>query len=98
MKIGGKQYRVAKGDVIEVAKVNNKDKKFRFEEVLLASKEGKIKVGAPVVKGARITASVLGEKKGEKVRVSKFKSKVRYRKTMGFRPLLTQLKIESIEF
>lgn len=98
IKIGGKQHKVAKGDVIEVSRINGKEKKVEFGEVLLTSQDGKVKVGSPLVKGVKVTASVLGERKGKKIRVSKFKSKVRYRKTSGFRPLLTQVEIEKIEF
>lgn len=99
VKIGGKQFKVAQGDVIEVEKMStSKDKKLKLEEVLLVSSDGKVKVGSPTVKGVNVTATVLEDKKGKKVRVSKFKSKVRYRRTSGFRPQLSVLKIERIEF
>jgi len=107
VKISGKQFKVAEGDTIEVAKLSDKqslrsgelkDKKVKFEEVLLTSFGGKVQVGAPTVKGAKVTATILENKKGEKIRVSKFKSKVRYRRTSGFRPQLSVLRIEKIEF
>ncbi len=98
VKIGGKQYKVSVGDVVEVNRLAaEKDKKVKFDEVLLVSSDGKVKVGAPTVKGAKVTATVLENKKGEKIRISKFKSKVRYRRTSGFRPLLSLLKIDKIE-
>lgn len=98
VKIGGKQYKVSQGDTLEVEKLSNGDKKVKFEEVLLAFSNGKVKVGVPTVKGARVTATVVENKKGEKIRVSKFKAKSRYRRTVGFRPHLTVLKIDKIEF
>lgn len=98
IKIGGKQYKVQKGDVLEVDRLGEKNKKFKLEEVLLISQDGKVRVGAPTVKGSSLVASVLDDKKGKKVRVSKFKSKVRYRRTIGFRPLLSRIKIEEIKF
>lgn len=97
VKIGGKQFKVSQGDTIEVEKLSNTEKKVKFEEVLLASLGGKVKVGTPTVKGARVTAIVLENKKGKKIRVSKFKAKSRYRRTAGFRPHLSLLKIEKIE-
>lgn len=99
VKIGSKQFKVSKGDTFEIDKISdNKDKKIKFEEVLLVSQDGKVKIGTPIVKGASVTASLLGDKKGDKIRVSKFKSKVRYRRTIGFRPLLSEIKIEKIDF
>jgi len=98
VKIGGKQYKVSVGDVVEVNRLAaEKDKKVKFDEVLLVSSDGKIKVGTPTVKNSNITATLIENKKGEKVHVAKFKSKVRYRRTSGFRPLLSLLKIDKIE-
>lgn len=97
VKIGSKQFKVSEGDILEVDKLSvDKDKKVNFEEILLISKDGNVKLGNPVVKNAKVTALVLGDKKGDKIRVSKFKSKVRYRKSSGFRASLTQIKIEKI--
>lgn len=98
VKIGGKQFKVSQDDTLEVEKLSNSEKKVEFEEVLLASLDGRIRVGTPTVKGAKVTATVLENKKGEKIRVSKFKAKSRYRRTAGFRPHLTVLKIDKIEF
>ncbi len=57
-----------------------------------------VKIGMPVVGNVKVKAKVLEQKKGEKIRVAKFKSKVRYRRVMGFRSLLTKIKIEKIIF
>lgn len=97
--ISGKQYIVSKGDVIEVDRVNGKKgETLTFDSVLLiVDDKEKVKVGKPFVKGALVKATLVEEKKGAKIQVRRFKSKVRYRKTTGFRPLLTKLEITAIE-
>lgn len=98
IRAGGKQYRVKTGDVLEVDKLPvEKDASVTFDEVLLFVSDGRIKIGTPVVSDVKVKAKVLEQKKGEKIRVAKFKSKVRYRRVMGFRPLLTRIQIEKIE-
>ncbi|MBI2036684.1 50S ribosomal protein L21 [Candidatus Microgenomates bacterium] len=98
IRTGGKQYKVSVGDVVEIDKLPvEKDKEIVFDEVLLLAWDGQIKIGTPTLTGITAKAKVLEQKKGEKVRVAKFKSKVRYRRVMGFRPLLTKIKIEKIE-
>lgn len=96
VKIGGKQYKVAEGDVIEVQRLKDSKDKVTFEDVLLLVSDKDVKVGKPTLK-AKITGKILEEKKGEKVRVAKFKSKVRYRRVTGFRPQISVVKIEKIE-
>lgn len=97
VKIGGKQYKVSVGDTLEVANLNSENENLSFEEILLLVTDKGIKVGKPIVSGVKIKAKVLKNLKGKKVRVAKFKSKVRYRRVTGFRPMLTQLKIEKID-
>lgn len=98
IKTGGKQYRVSAGDILEVDKLPvKKDEIVAFDEVLLWVSGDKIKVGTPKLLNIKVKAKVLEQKKGEKIRVAKFKSKVRYRRVMGFRPLLTRIQIEKIE-
>jgi len=96
--IAGKQYSVKAGDTIEVEKLVGKEgSTITFDSVLLVGDNGKTKIGTPLVKGASVKAKVLAQKKGEKIEVSRYKSKVRYRKHIGFRPLITQLEILAIE-
>lgn len=95
VRTGGKQYKIAEGDVIEVEKINE-EKDFIFDKVLLYTADGVIKVGTPLVEGVTVKASVISQVKGEKIRVSKYKAKVRYRRVTGHRQQLTQVKIESI--
>lgn len=97
IKTGGKQYKVSEGETIEVDKLAaSKDGVVNFDQVLLVVRENKIEIGTPTVANVTVKAKVLEQKKGEKIRVAKFKSKVRYRRVMGFRSLLTKVKIEKI--
>lgn len=99
IKTGGKQYKVQKGDVLEVEKLEvGRKKEVTFKEVLLISDdEKKIEVGTPLVKGAKVQAKVLEpEVKGKKVTIVKFKAKKRYKKKTGFRPKYTKVEISKI--
>src|ERR1035437_6899706 len=96
IKTGGKQYKVSEGDVVEIDRIAGKDGKISFEEVLLLVNDGKVTVGKPFINGEKVEAKILEDIKGVKVRVSKFKSKVRYRRTTGFRAALTKVQIEKI--
>ncbi len=94
---GNKQYRVQEGDTIEVERLSvPADTNYVFEKVLLVVDEGKMQLGEPLLNGIVVTAKVLRELKGQKIRVAKFKAKSRYRRVMGFRPIKTALKIEKI--
>lgn len=97
VKTGGKQYRIAEGDVIEVEKLNSeKDKEVIFDQVLLYTSDGVVKIGAPMLDGVTVKGTIIDQIKGEKIRVSKYKAKVRYRRVTGHRQLLTKVKIDSI--
>jgi large subunit ribosomal protein L21 len=96
VKIGTSQYLVQPGQEILVDNQPQKKGQLSFSEVLVYMDEGQIEVGQPFVKDARITASVIGQVKGDKVRVFKFKAKSRYRKLRGFTPLYTKIKIDNI--
>lgn len=97
-KSGGKQYRAKIGDVLEVDKIPGEvNKDVVLSDVLLWVSDGQIKVGKPLVDGAKVRALVLEQKKGEKIRVAKFKAKSRYRKVTGFRALKTSLRMESFD-
>ena len=97
IKTGGKQYKVSEGDVIEVDKLDVKEGPLTFDNVLLLVNEGNVEVGKPYIESAKVSAKLLEQKKGDKVRVAKFKSKVRYRRVTGFRALLSKVQIEKIE-
>jgi large subunit ribosomal protein L21 len=96
IKTGGKQYKVSAGDVLEVERLSVDGKTVEFEDVLLFSDEGAVTLGKPTIPGAKVKASLLEQTKGEKIRVSKFKSKVRYRRTTGHRQHLSKIQVEEI--
>lgn len=97
IRSGGKQYKVSTGDVVELDKLNlEENKNVVFDDVLLLVQEGKTTIGKPTIKGAKVEAKLIEQKKGDKIRVSKFKAKSRYRKTIGFRAQLTVVQIEKI--
>ena len=95
---GGKQYRVQEGDVLFVEKLNAEvDSTVELTEVLAVAKDGEIKVGAPVVEGAKVVAKVLAQGKAKKVVVFKYKRKKDYRRKNGHRQPYTKIVIEKIE-
>jgi large subunit ribosomal protein L21 len=95
---GGKQYRVQEGDVIYVEKLNaDVDSTVELNEVLAVGTEDGIKVGTPVVEGAKVVAKVAAQGKAKKVIVFKYKSKKDYRRKNGHRQPYTKLVIEKIE-
>ena len=95
---GGKQYRVKEGDVLFVEKLNAEvDSTVELTEVLAVAKDGEIKVGAPVVEGAKVVAKVLAQGKAKKVVVFKYKRKKDYRRKNGHRQPYTKIVIEKIE-
>lgn len=97
VKIGSAQYKVAVGDEIDVALMDGEaGASVTFSEVLLVNENDETKIGTPIVKGAKVKATVVLHFKGEKVDVRRFKSKVRERRHVGFRPQLTKLRITDI--
>jgi large subunit ribosomal protein L21 len=96
IKTGGKQYKISEGDIIEIDRIAGNNGKISFEEVLLLVNDGKVKVGKPFLSGEKVEGKILEDIRGVKLRVSKFKSKVRYRRTTGFRAALTRVQIEKI--
>lgn len=97
IRTGGKQYKVKPGDVIEIDRLaDDKKDEIVFDDVLLHVLDGQVKIGKPKV-NSKVLAKILQHLKGQKIKVSKFKAKARYRKTIGFRPFLTKVQIEQIE-
>ena len=95
---GGKQYRVQEGDVIFVEKlIADVDSTIELNEILAVGTEDGIKVGTPVVEGAKVIAKVVAQGKAKKVIVFKYKSKKDYRRKNGHRQPYTKLVIEKIE-
>lgn len=97
IKTGGHQYRVAPGDFIDVEKIDAKHgATVELAEVLLVGGDGGLKIGSPLVEGAKVIATVQRQKRGEKIIIFKFKAKKRYRRKTGHRQSLTRLAIKEI--
>ena len=93
---GGKQYKVAEGDIIKVEKLGvEAGATYTFDQVLAVNND-KLVVGTPTVEGATVTASVIGDGKGKKVIVYKYKRKTGYHKKNGHRQQYTAVKIDKI--
>ena len=95
IKTGGKQHKVQAGDVIEVEKIVHEGETVTFQPLLVVDDDGGTHVGAEAAK-ATVTAKPLGEKKGDKVRIFKYRPKSGYAQRGGHRQLLTLLEIESV--
>jgi large subunit ribosomal protein L21 len=96
IQTGGKQYRVAEGDLIDVEKLDVEAGKDATLEVLFIADGDKVQLGSPLLAGASVTAEVVDQFKGDKVIAYKFKRRKGYHRTVGHRRLLTRLKIKSI--
>lgn len=97
VKIGGHQYKVSENDTIYVNRINSDDESITLDEVLLVKDDkGKIKVGKPTVKGAKVEAKIVDQLKADKVIVFKKKRRKGYRVKNGHRQPITRLQIEKI--
>jgi len=93
---GGKQYKVAEGDVLRVEKLGAEaGESFTFDQVLAVS-DKELVVGTPTVSGATVAATVLGDGKAKKIIVYKYKAKKGYHKKQGHRQQYTTVKIDKI--
>ena len=97
IQTGGKQYRIKAGDLLVVEKLSVAEgEQVAFDRVLLLDGEQPAIVGAPLVSGASVKATVVSQFKGEKVRIFKMRRRKHYRKTMGHRQDLTKVRIDEI--
>jgi large subunit ribosomal protein L21 len=97
-KSGGKQYRVQEGEVVRLEKIEvATGESIDFEEVLMVANGDDLKVGAPVVEGAKVTAEVVGQVRGDKVKIVKFRRRKHSRKQQGHRQWHTDVKITGIQ-
>jgi large subunit ribosomal protein L21 len=99
IRTGGKQYRVAQGDTIQVEKLGgNPGDKVEFGEVLLAFSEGNpAKVGKPTLSGATVEGEIVEQGRGEKLIVFKFRRRKKYRRKNGHRQSFTAVKITNLK-
>ncbi|MGX6646465.1 50S ribosomal protein L21 [Maricaulaceae bacterium MS644] len=97
IKTGGKQYRVASGDVLRIEKLDAEaGDVVSFDEVLMVGGEGDTTVGAPLVSGAAVTANVLDTRKDKKIKVFKKRRRQNYRRNKGHRQWISVISIEEI--
>jgi len=97
IKTGGKQHRVSEGDVISIERIpGEKGDSVPFDQVLMVGKEGDVRIGRPIVEGAKVVGEILAQTQGDKITVFKTKKRKGYRKKTGHRQPLTSLKIREI--
>ncbi|MDO8241296.1 MAG: 50S ribosomal protein L21 [Candidatus Moranbacteria bacterium] len=98
IKTGGKQYKIEEGDKIKVEKIEGEEGSvITFDEVLFVGDEKDVKIGTPVVAGAKVEAKIIKTEKGDKVVGVKFKAKKRYKVKFGHRQTMTEVEILSIK-
>ena len=99
VEIAGKQFKVQKGDVLEVPKLknNNEGDKVKIDKVLLRSENEKTEIGAPLVSGAQVELQVKEHGKAAKIRVFKKKAKKRFERTHGHRQPFSKVEVTSVK-
>lgn len=98
IKTGGKQYKVAEGDTLAVERLPAEEgADVELSDVLMVVDGDKVTVGTPYVAGARVSAKVMAQDRGPKIRIVKFRRRKHHRKQMGHRQDLTRLQITRIE-
>jgi large subunit ribosomal protein L21 len=94
---GGKQYRASKGDKLKVAKLGlDAGATVSFPDVMLVGEGDSVKVGAPLVSGAKVEAKVLSVGRDDKIRIVKFRRRKHFRKQMGHRQHFSEIEITAI--
>jgi large subunit ribosomal protein L21 len=97
IRTGGKQFRVAPGEVVRVPSLADKNEGDQVEfEVLVAGGDDGVRIGAPTVEGARVTGTVVKQGRGPKIIVFKFKRRKQYKRKRGHRQGFTAVKIDSV--
>ncbi len=98
VKTGGKQYKVSEGDFLKVEKLPGAvGDPIAFEEVLVVSGDGELRVGRPRVEGARVTGTIVEQDREKKIIVFKMKRRKGYRRKQGHRQYYTGVKVTAIE-
>ncbi|MCP5141368.1 MAG: 50S ribosomal protein L21 [Chromatiales bacterium] len=94
---GGKQYRVAEGDTLRVEKLPvNEGDTVEFDQVLMVSDGDNVTIGAPTIDGGKVTATVSGQGRADKITIIKFRRRKHYRRQAGHRQYYTEVKITGI--
>ena len=98
IKSGGKQHKVAEGEVITIEKIDAEEgSNIEFSEVLAVNKEGNLQIGKPLLEGAKVVGKVINHIKASKVTIIKMKRRQDWRKKQGHRQNLSKIEIKSIE-
>ncbi len=94
---GGKQYRVEEGEVLRIERLSAEEgATVEFDRVLMLGEGGDVTVGAPVVEGAKVSATVRGHGRGEKIRIVKFRRRKHYMRRQGHRQDYTEIQVTGI--
>lgn len=97
MITGGKQYRVMQGETLRVEKLEvEAGSNIDFDQILMLGDGEKVTVGTPVVEGAKVSATVKGHGRADKVRIVKFRRRKHFKKQMGHRQHYTEIEITGI--
>ncbi|AEH44762.1 ribosomal protein L21 [Thermodesulfatator indicus DSM 15286] len=97
IKTGGKQYKVRPGDTIRVEKLPGEPgQEIELTDVLLVAKDDDLKIGQPLVEGAKVIATIVNQGRSKKIIVFKKKRRKNYKKKMGHRQYYTELQIKEI--
>lgn len=98
IEAGGKQHRVTEGEVLKLEKIKDVEpgSNVEFDKVLLVSNDGDVKIGAPTVDGAKVTAEVVSHGRHDKVKIIKFRRRKHHMKRQGHRQWYTEVKITGI--
>jgi len=97
IKTGGKQYRVAPGEKIKIEQIPaDVGSQIVIDQVLMVGEGESVKVGNPLVSGAKVTATVMSHGRGDKVRIFKLRRRKHYQKTQGHRQNYTEIRVEAI--
>ena len=97
IKTGGKQYRVREGDTLRVEKLAAEaGAKIQFDQILMVGEGDKVTVGTPYISGSQVSATVISQGRGEKIKVVKFKRRKNYLRRNGHRQAFTEVEITNI--
>ena len=97
IKTGGKQHKVAEGEILKVEKLKaSEGEPVDLTDVLLIEKDGEVTLGSPFIEGAKVTAKILRHGKEDKVTIIKMKRRKDYRKKQGHRQNYSEIQIEQI--
>jgi large subunit ribosomal protein L21 len=97
IKTGGKQYRVSQGDTLRIETIDaNAGDSIEFDQVLMVGEGESVKIGAPLVKGGKVTATIKSHGRGSKIEIIKFHRRKHHMKRMGHRQNYTEVEITGI--